>query len=81
MKKYLTPGTIYTAAVEELPASDIDHHASDLYIRVTPESKALIARFQYRRMVTTFVDSINHVLWYDLPFCFAPFWENPSKYT
>lgn len=27
--KNLTPATIYAAAVETLPACDIDHHASD----------------------------------------------------
>ena len=36
MKKDLTPGTIYAAAVAALPACDIDHHASDLYIKRTP---------------------------------------------
>ena len=81
MKKDLTPGTIHAVAVAALPARDIDHHNSDLYLRVTQESTALIARFQYRHTVTTFVDNIDHVLWYDLPFCFTPFWENPSKYT
>lgn len=66
----LTPSTIYAEAVRLLPPQDIDHHASDLYIRVTPASKALIARFQYKRMVKPFVDNIDHVLWYDLPFCY-----------
>lgn len=80
MKNDLAPITIYAAAVEALPACDIDHHSSDLYIRVTQESKALISRFQYRHMVTTFVDNIDHVLWYELPFCFTPFLENPGKY-
>lgn len=70
--KDLTPATIYAAALETLPACDIDHHASDLYIRVTPESKALLDRFQYSHMVTTFIDNIDHVRWYDLPFCYNP---------
>lgn len=71
MNKDLTPATIHAAAAA-LPACDIDHHASDLYIRVTPESLSLINRFQYRHMVKTFVDNIDHVLWYDLPFCYDP---------
>ena len=53
--KDLTPATIHAAALEALPACDIDHHASDLYIRVTPASQALLDRFQYRHMVTTLV--------------------------
>lgn len=36
MKKDLTPGTIYAAAVAALPAGDIDHQASDLYLKRTP---------------------------------------------
>lgn len=69
---FLTPATIYAAALEALPACDIDHHASDLYIRVTPESTALLNHFKYRNLVTTFIDNIDHVLWYDLPFCYDP---------
>lgn len=72
----LTPATIYKEAVKVLPATDIDHHASDLYIRVTPESKALLERFEYKHMVTTFTDNIDHVLWYDLPFCYDPTMRN-----
>lgn len=70
--KDLTPATIHSAAVAALPASDIDHHASDLYIKVTPASQQLLNRFQYRHMVKTFIDNIDHVQWYDLPFCYDP---------
>lgn len=48
--KDLTPATIHAAAVAALPASDIDHHASDLYIKVTPASQQLLNRFQYRHI-------------------------------
>lgn len=40
--KDLTPATIHAAAVAALPASDIDHHASDLYIKVTPSKPAVV---------------------------------------
>lgn len=71
MEKY-TPSNIYAAAAAVLPAGDIDHHASDLYLRVSPKSRELLANFEYRRMVTTFRDNIDHDLWFDLPFCFNP---------
>lgn len=70
MMKDLTPANIYAEAAKALPAADIDHHGSDLYIKVTPASQALLNRFQYRHLVTTFIDNIDHVLWYDLPFCY-----------
>lgn len=48
MKKDLTPGTIYAAAVAALPAGDIDHHASDLYLKRTPAAVALVGRLDNR---------------------------------
>jgi hypothetical protein len=35
---------------------EISHHESDLYIPVTPETRALIARYKSRSNVTTFVE-------------------------
>lgn len=66
----LTPSTVYAAAVERLPACDIDHYCSDLYLRVTPASEQLRNRYQYPRQVTIFTDAIEGVLWYDFPFCY-----------
>lgn len=66
----LTPSTLYAAAVDLLPAGDIDHHYSDLYLRVTPASEQLRNRYQYPRQVTIFRDAIEGVLWYDFPFCY-----------
>lgn len=79
MKKDLTPGTIYAAAVADLPACDIDHHASDLYIKRTPAAVALVGRLDNTALLSVFRDS-DGVAWYELPFCFSPYWENPSKY-
>ena len=79
MKKDLPPGTIYAAALEALPACDIDHHASDLYIKRTHDSVALVRRLDNRALLSVFRDA-DGVAWYELPFCFSPYWENPSKY-
>lgn len=75
----LQPGEVYAAAVAELPARDIDHHNSDLYLRCTPASAALLERLENRVLLTTFRDYSGEQ-WFELPFCFVPFWENPSKY-
>lgn len=72
MDNILTPSTIYEEAVRLLPAADIDHYRSDLYIRVTPETRAFMKRFQYKHMVTTFISGIDGCRWYDLPFCYDP---------
>lgn len=76
--KDLQPGDIYAAAVATLPAEDIDHHASDLYLRRTPASIALVDRLVNRSLLSTFRDPCGAV-WYDLPFCFAPYWEAKDK--
>ena len=66
----LTPSTLYAAAVDLLPAGDIDHHYSDLYIKVTQASAQLRNRYQYPRQVTIFTDAIEGTLWYEFPFCY-----------
>ena len=78
-EKKLTPAEIYAAAVAELPAEDIDHHNSDLYLRITPAAKALVDRLENRALLSVFRDP-DGVAWYELPFCFSPYWENPSKF-
>lgn len=79
MNKELTPVNIYAAAVEALPACDIDHHYSDLYLKRTPAAAALVGRLNNTVLLSVFRDP-DGVAWYDLPFCFTPYWENPSKY-
>jgi hypothetical protein len=62
--------SIYDKAVSNLPARDIDHHRSDLYLRVTPASTVLVNEYEFKNQVTTFKDNIEHVLWYDIPFAY-----------
>lgn len=72
MKETIKPSEIHEAAAAILPPEDIDHHASDLYIRVTPQSQALIQRLEPKSLISIFIDNIDHVRWYDLPFCYNP---------
>lgn len=77
--KKLTPGGIYSASVATLPAEDIDHHNSDLYLRRTPEATTLVNRLGNKALLSVFRDP-DGVAWYELPFCFLPYWDNPSKH-
>lgn len=63
---------IYLEAFKRLPLKDIDHasFSSDLYLRVTPESKKIVLNYRWHQNVTTFRDNIDHVLWYEIPFAF-----------
>lgn len=68
--------SIYQKAVEALPAEDIDHHESDLYIRKTPASVKLLSEYEYKNNIFWFRDAIDNVIWYEIPFAYDPFWEN-----
>jgi hypothetical protein len=68
---------IYEKAVKIMLPEQIDHNASDLYIMVTPESKKLINDYEFRGNVETFISAIApHVLWFDIPFAYTPYWNN-----
>jgi len=76
----IKPGEIYAAAVATLPAADIGHHNSDLYLKRTPAAVALVNRLENKSLLSVFRDPAG-VPWYELPFCFTPYWQNPQKYT
>lgn len=69
--KSVEPANIHILAYTFLPKRDIDYpeFGTDLYIRKTKESQKLIAELQPKSLVSTFIDNIDHVKWYDLPFC------------
>lgn len=60
----------------------LDNHESDLYAKVTPESREIVNAYYHRyyhrgdvRTVGTFKSEIDGDLWYELPFCYLPWWE------
>lgn len=78
-KGSMTPCEIYAAALAVLPLEDIEHHNSDLYLRKTNASKALVKQLDNKALLTTF-RSYDGSIWYELPFCYSPYWENPSEH-
>lgn len=79
--------TLYQRLVEAMKPEDIDHHYSDLYVRVTADSKRIIDEFYadhpelHKHMqVSTFKSNIPpRVLWYDIAFAYNPFWEGEKR--
>lgn len=67
---------IYECAVAIMQPKDIDHWCSDLYLKVTDESKALVSEYEFNNHVKTFIDAIDHVLWYEIPFAYTPYYSN-----
>jgi hypothetical protein len=48
---------------------------SDLFLKVTPVSKELVAQYDFKENVTTFIDNIDHERWYEIPFGNTDWWE------
>ena len=65
--------TIY----EQLKAAGVEtsHHESDLYARITPDSRAIIDAWEFRSNVTTFTADDGSGRWFELPFAYDPAWE------
>lgn len=69
----LTSGQLYDKAVElGIP---MGHWVSDLHLKITPESTALIQDYQFRKDVSSFTSNIDKTRWYDIPFGYKPFWD------
>lgn len=72
--------SIYQKAVLRIPSKDIDHWQSDLYLRKTPQTDALIKEYEWNRNVKVFRDNIDHALWYEVPFAYDPFYEKKRNW-
>ena len=70
---------IYEEAVRSMNPEDIANWQTDLYLKVTPESRRLVEKYDYKNLVETFVDNIDHELWYDIPFAYTPEWEGRGR--
>lgn len=68
----INPSDIHCILAKELPAEDLDHHASDLYVRKTEKSTEIINKLNNKALLTTFIDNIEGKEWYELPFCYNP---------
>ena len=73
---------IYEEAKKIMSSEQIDHHESDLYLMVTPESKKLVNNYEFKFGVETFISAVApHVLWFDIPFAYTTYWEKISCHT
>lgn len=70
----ITANDLYRIACKKLPSEDIDHYRSDLYIRVSNESRKLIDSYEYAKQVQIFKSNIDGKAWYEIPFGYPPFW-------
>lgn len=71
---------IYEKTVERMKPEDIDHHESDLYLRVDQISKKIVKECP-SACVSTFKSAHEEdkgVLWYDIAFAYTPFWQEKT---
>ena len=56
-----------------------DHHESDLYVPVTPETTKLVNAYEFKNNVKMFTCAIDKKQWYDIPFAYMPFWKKRTN--
>jgi len=56
-----------------------DSHESDLYVKATPEALAIVRRYRWRNLVTSFTHAVDGTRWLEIPFAFDPWWENRAN--
>ena len=71
--------TIYEKATVKMHPNEVSNHESDLYIKKTPISDALVEKYDFKSIVKIFHCQENGELWYDIPFAFDPFWNKLNK--
>jgi len=52
---------------------EINSWQSDMYVPVTPETKAVVEKYEFKQNVSTFRSEGK--FWYDIPFSYNPFWN------
>ena len=66
--------SLYAAMVKVMANTEIDNHESDLYVKITPASIAILKLFD-TTTATTFTHQTRKEQWFDIPFMFDPWWE------
>ena len=70
----ITPGEVWEIAAAYMNPENIDHHASDLYLKVNDVSRVIVGALDNTALLSTFTSWIDGTRWYELPFCYIPGW-------
>jgi len=71
--------SLYTELVAA--GCQIDHHESDLYVKVTPDSRRIIERHRMAGELphlSLFKSPKGGSMWWDAPFAYDPFWQKSA---
>ena len=53
---------------------------SDLFLKITPISTALVKQYDFKCNVRKFIDAIDYEPWYEIPFANTDWWEARGCY-
>lgn len=68
----ISPAEAYEIAAANMNPEHIDHHASDLYLKVDDVSRVIVGALDNTALLSTFTSWIDSSVWYELPFCYLP---------
>ena len=68
----ITPENVHEAIAKVVPYELTDHVSTDLYCKVTTETRAIVSHLPDVGLVTTFIYQQSGELWFDIPFCYNP---------
>lgn len=71
----ISPVEAYEYARAYMHPEHIDHHATDLYLKINDVSRVIVGALENTALLSTFRSDIEpRELWYELPFCYIPGW-------
>lgn len=70
----ITPAEAYEYAAAYMDPEHIDHHESDLYLKIDDVSRVIVRALDNTALLSTFTCWYDGTKWYELPFCYDPFW-------
>ena len=79
MSEIANPDELYDEIVKVTTPEQRGNWTSDLQCKVTKVTEAVIDRYRYNHLVTSFHSAIDGTLWYEIPFAYTPWWEGKCK--
>ena len=70
----ISPAEVYEIAAANMDPEHIGHYESDLYLKVNSASSIIVGALDSRALLNVFRSQIDGAKWYELPFCFTPWW-------
>ena len=74
-KGKLNNNQLFNAIRKATTEDELDHHESDLYCKITPQTREIAKQWKFADQVETFRDQITGEMWFCFPFAYVPYWK------